>query len=52
MSVYTLCKWFESLNFTYSSVVNEQYNMNVNIAVIWELICFAWKMQCVLNEFS
>jgi hypothetical protein len=51
MSVYTLCKWFELLNIIYSSVVKEQYDMNVNIAVVLELICFAQKMWCILNEF-
>jgi hypothetical protein len=52
MSVYTLCKWFESLNVTSSSVVKEQCDINVNIAVVLEIICFAQKMQCILNRFS
>ena len=36
MSVNTLCKWFESLNVSYSSVAKEQYDTNVNIAVVLE----------------
>ena len=34
--VYTFCKWLESLNVSYSSIVKEQYDTNVNIAVVLE----------------